>query len=79
MMIFLTQIPLSLKSKIIRTKPRNAWYTQALNNLNLLNVILNVSGLVLIPLKISTESNQKNMCIFSCECPFKYLRSATNH
>jgi len=37
---------LPLKSKIICTKPRNPWYTQALKNLNLLNVILNVSGLV---------------------------------
>jgi len=37
-----------LKSKIMRTKPRNPWYTLAQKSLNLLNVILNVSGLILI-------------------------------
>jgi len=44
----LLNIHATLKSKIIRTKPRNPWYTQALKNLN---VILNVSVLVLIDLK----------------------------
>jgi len=37
-----------LMSKIICTKPCNPWYTQALKKLNLLNVFLNLSGLVLI-------------------------------
>jgi len=41
-----------LKSKIIRTKSLNLWFSQALKNLNLLNVILSASGLVLIALKI---------------------------
>jgi len=41
-----------LKSKIAHTKPCNLWYTQVLKSFNLPNVILNVSGFVLIHLKI---------------------------
>jgi len=40
-----------LKSKIIRSKPRNPWYTLAQKNFKLLNVTLDVSGHVLIHLK----------------------------
>jgi len=41
-----------LKSKFIRTTASNHWFNSAIKNFNLLNVILNVSGVVLIPLKI---------------------------
>jgi len=44
-----------LKSKFIRTKPRNPWYTRAQKTENLPNVILNVSALILLHLKILDE------------------------